>query len=248
MCLGAIANSLTKSEFNQIMFGQKGIITYLKENDATDRVAIERRKFTLQALSGILKNHAAEHELAEVIGKFLREEASKLKKLGEDGNSEKSDEMLECVIQSFQSLIKTLKSNDLNLILKDQDHFVKSVIELAQYSPHSEIVYHTDIQDEDDEYADDTADESSWRVRRAALQLVGAVSMASSALSSQFATHTEIYTSLTEKNECVVEAVFGMVSDLASSLSHSADTNAIHSLLENVFKQLKELSKHVNNM
>lgn len=119
VCLGALANSFNKSDFTHLLFGENGIITYLKEDDATDRVAIERRKFTLQALSGVLKNHPAELETAEILAKFLREEASKLKKVGEQGQSDKSDEMLECVILSLQYLLKGLKASDVGHIIKD---------------------------------------------------------------------------------------------------------------------------------
>jgi hypothetical protein len=32
VCLGALASSFNKNDFNQILFGEKGVISFLKEN------------------------------------------------------------------------------------------------------------------------------------------------------------------------------------------------------------------------
>jgi hypothetical protein len=54
MCIGILVASLTKQEFNSLLFNN-GVIGYLKSEKKEDKQSLERRRYALQIFSNILK-------------------------------------------------------------------------------------------------------------------------------------------------------------------------------------------------
>jgi len=94
MCAGILAASLNRQELHDLLF-DNGVVGFLVSERKTDRQSLERRRYALQLLTNILKalNPAVYDDATQLLS-FLQEEATWLKKGGEDAKIDKADEML----------------------------------------------------------------------------------------------------------------------------------------------------------
>lgn len=94
------------------------------------------------------------------------------------------DEILECTLQAIQHLLKSIQKESAAAVVND--NLTKLSIELTQYSPHGVLEYATTgMEQEEDEYMEDNAEDYSERVRRAALQLLAVQAKVSAKLCNQ---------------------------------------------------------------
>lgn len=142
-----------------------------------------------------------------------------MKKGGEDAKIDKADEMLECTLQALQYLLKGMKKDIAAGIIHDS--ITKLALELTQYSPHTLLEYvSVGMEEEEDEYQDESTDDYSERVRRAALQLLAVLSGLSPSLCNHVILNQEIYLPLCEKNESVVETTFAVLTEVLGTIAH----------------------------